>query len=340
MTFGMVGSRWPRQPSIEVVQPSRNMTFDWNRANGSVRLMGQGVTLLDETLRDGLQNPSVNDPPLAEKIAILHCMEELGIHAVNLGLPASSARNRADVLALAGEIARGRLRIAACAAGRTVVADLEPILDATQKSGVPFEAYTFIGSSAIRRYVEKWDLATILRRSADAISFAVRHQIPVCYVTEDTTRTDPDTLRALFTNAIEHGASALCLTDTVGHATPDGVCALVAFARQVVLRSGQRVRIDWHGHNDRGLALQNAFWALQAGVNRVHGTALGIGERVGNVPMEMVLLNLGVRGEMNVDTEALATYCARAASALGWEVPSNHPLGQRAAPTCAPRPSG
>lgn len=302
------------------------MTFDWNRANGSVRLMGTGVTLLDETLRDGLQNPSVNDPPLGEKVAILHCMEALGIHAVNLGLPASSTRNRDDVIALAREIARSRLQIAACAAGRTVVADLEPIVDAAQSSGIPFEAYTFIGSSAIRRYVEKWDLATVMRRSAEAISFAVRHEIPVCYVTEDTTRTDPETLRLLFTNAIEHGATALCLTDTVGHATPDGVCALVAFARQVALRTGRRIRLDWHGHNNRGLALQNAFWALQAGVNRVHATALGIGERVGNVPMEMVLLNLGFRGETNVDAAALAAYCARVGSALGWEVPQNHPL--------------
>ena len=300
--------------------------YDWNPGAGVVRLLRPGVTLLDETLRDGLQNPSVLDPPLAEKIALLGRMEALGIHAVNLGLPASSARNRDDVLALAREIASSRLRIAACAAGRTVVSDLEPIADASQRSGIPIEAYAFIGSSAIRRYVEKWDLAGILRKSADAISFAVRQGLSVCYVTEDTTRTDPATLRELFTNAIDHGASALCLTDTVGHATPDGVSTLVAFARDVASKAGRSIRLDWHGHNDRGLALQNAFWALQAGVDRVHATAIGIGERAGNVPMEMVLLNLASRGEMRVEPGALEAYCTSAVGALGWEMPVNHPL--------------
>jgi len=311
------------------------MTFDWNRATGHVRLLRPEVTLLDETLRDGLQNPSVLDPSFADKVTLLHHMEALGIHAVNLGLPASSERNRQDVVALAREIAGAHLRIAACAAGRTVVADLAPIVDASQKSGVPIEAYAFIGSSAIRRYVEKWDLASILRRSAEAVSFAVREGVRVCYVTEDTTRTDPDTLRALFSNAIDHGASALCLTDTVGHATPDGVTALVAFARHLIAQKQQPVRIDWHGHNDRGLALQNAFWALQAGVDRVHATALGIGERVGNVPMEMLLLNLVLRGEIPGNVPAIAAYCTSAARALGWDMPANHPLCQASDPSTA-----
>jgi 2-isopropylmalate synthase len=304
------------------------MSFDWNRPTDSAPLLRGGATLLDETLRDGLQNPSVVDPPVAEKIALVHRMEGLGIHAVNLGLPASSARSREDVLMLAADIARSGLRIAACAAGRTVVADLEPIADAVQKTGVAIEAYAFIGGSGIRRYVERWDLASVLRRSAEAIAFAVREGVEVCYVTEDTTRTDPDTLRALFTNAIDSGAGALCLTDTVGHATPHGVSALVTFTREVIARTGRRVRIDWHGHNDRGLALQNAFWALQAGVDRVHATGLGIGERVGNVPMEMVLLNLALRGEILAEVEAIAAYCAHVARALGWAMPANHPLSE------------
>jgi 2-isopropylmalate synthase len=310
----------------------RAMSFDWNRAAGVVRLFRPGVTLLDETLRDGLQNPSVRDPPIGEKIGLLHRMDALGIHAVNLGLPASSSRNREDVVELAREIARGRLRIAACAAGRTVVEDLAPIAGASQRSGIPIEAYAFIGSSGIRRYVERWDLASVLRRSAEAISFAVREGIRVCYVTEDTTRTDPQTLRALFVNAIEHGARAICLTDTVGHATPDGVSALVSFAREVASSTGQSVRIDWHGHNDRGICLPNAFWALQAGADRVHATALGIGERVGNVPMEMVLLNLLARGELRVDLSELWAYCGDAARALGWQIPPNHPATPQGRP--------
>jgi 2-isopropylmalate synthase len=300
--------------------------FDWNTAGTTVRLLHPGATLLDETLRDGLQNPSVVDPPLDEKIALVHRMAALGIHAVNLGLPASSVRNRDDVLALALEIARARLPIGACAAGRTVVADLAPIAEVSQRAGVAVEAYAFIGASSIRRYVEAWDLASILARSADAIAFAVREGLRVCYVTEDTTRTDAATLRALFVNAIDSGATALCLADTVGHATPNGVHALIDFAKSVIAETGARVRIDWHGHNDRGLALQNAMWALEYGADRIHATALGIGERVGNVPMELVLLNLGMRREMRVERPAVAAYCAHAARALGWTVPREHPL--------------
>ncbi len=301
-------------------------SFDWNRAGPTVRLLRPGATLLDETLRDGLQNPSVSDPSIDEKVALVHRMAALGIHAVNLGLPAASARQRADVLALATEIARERLPILACSAGRTVIADLAPIADVSQKAGIAVEAYAFIGSSGIRRYVEAWDLASILERSAAAIAFAVREGLRVCYVTEDTTRTDAATLRALFVNAIDNGATALCLADTVGHATPNGVRALFAFAKSVVTETGVPVRLDWHGHNDRGLALQNAMWALQYGADRVHATALGIGERVGNVPMELVLLNLGLRGEMRVEKDEIAAYCANAARALGWTVPPDHPL--------------
>ena len=315
------------------------MTFDWNRAATVVPLLRPGKTLLDETLRDGLQNPSVIDPPVEQKIALLHRMDRLGIHAVNLGLPASSARNRADVDELAREIARAHLRIAPCAAGRTVAADIAPIVDASQKSGIPIEVYAFIGSSRIRRYVEHWNLATLMHKSAEAIDFAVHEGLSVCYVTEDTTRTDPRTLRTLFRNALDHGASALCLTDTVGHATPNGVSALVRFVRRVASSVSPRVRIDWHGHNDRGLALQNAFWALQAGVDRVHGTALGIGERVGNVPIEMVLLNLASRGEVTVDMDALGAYCRHAAHALGWEMPASHPLRVGGAPRIPPAAS-
>jgi 2-isopropylmalate synthase len=301
--------------------------FDWERAAPVTLLLHPGASLLDETLRDGLQNPSVCDPTLDEKVALLHTMDGLGIHAVNLGLPASSARACDDVLALAREIGRSRLRIRAAAAGRTVVSDLVPIAAISQRTGVPIEAYAFIGSSAIRRLAESWDLASILRRTSEAISFAVREGLRVCYVTEDTTRTHPDTLRAIFGCALASGATALCVADTVGHATPDGVSAIVAFTRAVIAETGARdIRIDWHGHNDRGLALQNACWALRAGADRVHGTALGIGERVGNVPMDLLLLNLALRGEIDVAPDAIAHYCAQAARAVGWAVPENHPL--------------
>ena len=308
--------------------------YDWNRATQHRRLVRPGVTFLDETLRDGIQNPSVRDPSTAEKLALLHMMSGMGMHAVNLGLPASSKRNFDDVLAGAREIARAKLPILAAAAGRTVIADMAPIVDISQRVGIAIEAYTFIGSSPIRQLVESWDVASIARRSAEAIDFAVKRGLFVSYVTEDTTRSSPAVLDALFRNAIEHGARGICLADTVGHASPDGVRALIDFTRGVIARTGVcGVRIDWHGHNDRGLALSNAMWALEHGVDRVHATALGIGERVGNVPVEMLLLNLRMLGEIDwPDGVTLTAYVEAAARALGATVPPGHPLARRQHP--------
>jgi 2-isopropylmalate synthase len=302
--------------------------FDWNELNRKGRLVPQRFTLFDETLRDGLQNPSVRDPSIEEKLRILHFMEDLGIETANVGLPASSQRAFEDVLRLCKEVADGRMKIRMAAAGRTVVGDITPMIEVSQRAGVPLEVYAFIGSSPIRQYVEQWDVALIAKRSAEAIDVAVKAGLPVAYVTEDTTRSRPEVLTTLFRAAIDHGATRLCLSDTVGHATPDGVRNLVQFASGVVAGTGAEVGIDWHGHNDRGFALENAIWALEFGADRAHATALGIGERVGNTAMELLLMNLRLLGLLPSDRDLtrLVEYCETVARAVGWQVPPNYPL--------------
>jgi 2-isopropylmalate synthase len=201
------------------------------------------------------------------------------------------------------------------------------MVEISQRAGMPVEIYAFIGSSPIRQLAEDWDLDLILKRSAEAIDVGVKAGLPVVYVTEDTTRSRPDVLATLFKMAIDHGVSRLCLCDTVGHATPDGVRNLVGFTKAIVAGTGAQVGIDWHGHNDRGLALVNAIWALESGADRVHGTALGIGERVGNAAMELILLNLKLLGLLeDQDLTHLLEYCQVAADAVGWQVPINYPL--------------
>jgi 2-isopropylmalate synthase len=201
------------------------------------------------------------------------------------------------------------------------------MVEISQRAGIPIEVYTFIGSSPIRQLAEEWDVSLIAKRSADAIDVGVKAGLPVAYVTEDTTRSNPKVLATLFKTAIDHGASRLCLCDTVGHATPDGVRNLITFTKSVIAGMGADVGIDWHGHNDRGLALENALWALEFGADRVHGTALGVGERVGNTPMELVLLNLKLLGQLDhQDLTHLIEYCSTAAEALHWQVPINYPL--------------
>lgn len=303
------------------------LIYDWNEVGRRGRLIPAGITFFDETLRDGLQNPSVSDPNIEQKLKLLHLMAKVGIHVADIGLPGSSPRAFDDVLTMCREITENHLPIRVACAGRTVVSDITPMIEISQRAGMQVEVYAFIGSSPIRQLAEEWDVNLIAKRSAEAIDVAVKAGLPVAYVTEDTTRSRPEVLATLFKMAIDHGASRLCLCDTVGHATPDGVRNLISFTRAVVSGAGAKVGVDWHGHNDRGLALENALWALEFGADRVHGTALGIGERVGNAAMELILLNLKLLGLLeHQDLTHLLEYCETAAEAVGWHIPINYPL--------------
>ncbi len=293
--------------------------FDWST-------LGE-IQLDDETLRDGLQNPSVVDPDISRKIRILHLMDELGIHTADIGLPGAGPRAVEAVTALAREISDAGLSITANCAARTVVADVEPIARISQEAGIPIEACTFIGSSPIRQYVEDWTLDKMLRVSEEAVTFAVGEGLPVLFVTEDTVRARPETLKALYGKAIEWGARRLCLADTVGHATPAGARAVVRFViEEIVEPSGEDVGVDWHGHRDRGLGLANAFAAMQAGATRIHGTALGIGERVGNVEMDLLLVNLKLLGLHAGDLAKLPEYCELVAEACQVPITNGYPV--------------
>jgi 2-isopropylmalate synthase len=311
------------------------LLFDWNEgAQAAARIHGcpgelGRARVLDETLRDGIQSPSAVDPHLDEKIKLLHDMDELGIEVADVGLPGAGPHQYGAVKRLAEEIRDAKLSIRASVACRTVVSDVAPAVEITQKTGVPLEVYAFIGSSPIRQYAEEWDVAFIEKQSVDAISFAAKGGLAVTYVTEDTTRSRPDQLRRLFLSAIEAGARRLCLCDTVGHATPDGAKALVRFALEVIKESGQQVGIDWHGHNDRGLALANALAAGEAGATRLHGCAAGIGERVGNTASDQLLVNLKLLGHPFYgarNMSRLVEYVQRAAAATGHTMPVNYPL--------------
>jgi 2-isopropylmalate synthase len=304
-----------------------DLIFDWNEVNRKGRILPKNATFFDETLRDGLQNPSVVDPGIEEKLKILHLMEDLGIHVADVGLPGSSKRAFEDVLRLCKEVVDCKMKIGIARAGRTVVGDITPMIELSQRAGIPVEVYAFIGSSPIRQFVESWDVELIAKRSTEAIDVAVKAGLPVAYVTEDTTRSRPEVLTALFRSAIDHGATRLCLSDTVGHATPDGVRNLIQFTKNDVAGTGAEVGIDWHGHNDRGLALENAIWAFEYGADRVHATGLGIGERVGNAQMELLLLNLKLLGQLDgQDLTKLLEYCETIARAVKWDIPISYPL--------------
>lgn len=302
-----------------------DLIYDWN---GSERDLAAGVLLHDETLRDGIQDPAVVDPSVADKIEIVRGMDAVGIHSVDLGIPSAGRRAFAHALELANDIVAGGLRIKPACAGRTLVADIEPIARLSQQAGIAVEVMTFIGASPIRQAAEQWSESAILSRSVEAIAFAVREGLPVTFVTEDTTRSHPDLLAELFKAAIDTGAQRLCLCDTVGHATPNGVRSLVRFTRDIVAQHGSDARVDWHGHNDRGLALANSLEAIAAGADRIHGCWLGIGERVGNASLDQLWLNLAMmRGTLDgTDLRALRDVCERVSDATRTPIAADYPL--------------
>jgi len=300
---------------------------DWNSGGPMSIPPGTRVMLNDETLRDGLQNPSIQDPSIEEKIEILHLMESLQIDSVNIGLPGAGPRAMQHVEALAREIANNRMRIRPNCAARTMEADIRPIAEISQRVGIAIEAATFLGSSPIRRLVEDWTVEHLVRTTENAVKFAVAQGLPSMYVTEDTVRTDPDTVQRLYTTAIRSGARAIVLCDTVGHATPQGAYSLVKFVMENVVKpSGEKIRVDWHGHRDRGLDIANSLAAVAAGADQVHGVALSLGERVGNAPMELLLVNLRLMGLIENDLSCLKAYCEKVAKATHTVIPPNYPV--------------
>jgi 2-isopropylmalate synthase len=307
-----------------------NLIYDWNHPHPPETQRPAPVLLNDETLRDGLQSPSVRDPSIPEKIEILHLMEALGIDALDLGLPGAGPRAVEAVTALAREIASSKMKIRANCAARTHENDIRPIAEIVQKTGLRIEAATFIGSSPIRRVTEGWSDDFLLETTENAIKYAVSLGLDSMYVTEDTSRCDPETVKRLYTTAINCGARAICICDTVGHSTPMGALALVRFViDEVVKPSGEKIRVDWHGHNDRGLAIANSLAAIIGGANCVHGCAIGLGERVGNTQIDQMLVNLKLMGVPPWDEQDLTKlkdYCQVISRATGVPIPKNYPV--------------
>ncbi len=306
------------------------LIYDWNQALAAEFFPRKPVQLNDETLRDGLQSPSVKDPTIDEKIQILHLMESLGINSLDLGLPAAGQRAVEHVEMLAREIVGNRMRIRANCAARTHENDIRPIAEISQRTGLKIDAATFIGSSPIRRYTEGWTEDFLLQTTEKALKFAVSLGLEVMYVTEDTSRCDPAMIKRLYSAAINCGARAIVVCDTAGHSTPMGAYALTKFViAEVVKVSGEKIRVDWHGHCDRGFAIANSIAALAAGADCVHACALGTGERVGNTQMDQMLVNLKLMGVPPWDQQDLTKlrdYCDAVSRATGVPIPPNYPV--------------
>jgi 2-isopropylmalate synthase len=300
--------------------------YDWNRIKKVAPISGKRFGLLDETLRDGIQSPSVTDPTISQKIELVHLMESIGVEAADIGLPGAGGRAYDDVLTLAQEIQKDNMTLKPTCAARTMVKDIQPVVEISQKTGLAIEVYAFIGSSPLRLFAEGWTVDTLLGHIEASVSFAMQEGLDVCLVTEDTIRSRPSDLDLLFRAAIDLGVRRLCLCDTVGHATPDGIKNLFDWTHSLLRGLNMEIKLDWHGHNDRGLAVTNALRAIEAGADRIHGTGLGVGERVGNAALDQIMLNLKLLDEYDHDLSNLLLYCQAVARACHVDIPYNYPM--------------
>lgn len=314
-------------PSAAQAEPREaDVIYDWNRLGDALSPPMRRVKFVDETLRDGIQCPSVTDPGIEDKQRILRLLAEVGVDYVDVGLPGAGPRAVADVTVLTELIRDEKLPLLPQCAARTHANDIRPVIEISEKTGVPIEVMAFLGASPIRLYAEGWDVDLLEKRTRESVRMAKQAGLPCTFVTEDTVRSHPETLRRLFVAAIEEGADGLCVCDTVGHATPNGVFNLIHYTRAIIRSLGTRTRVDWHGHNDRGFGLGNALSAIEAGADRVHGTVLGMGERVGNTPLDLFLVNLRLLGVIDNDLSKLGELVDLASAACHWPIPVNYPV--------------
>ena len=309
-----------------MADPTRDdLIYDWNTIEAPPKPTHR-ATFDDESLRDGLQSPSVHNPTIEQKIEILHRCVDLQLDSVNLGLPGAGAHAVRDVMALANEIVKGKLPVDPNCAARTLEADIRPIAEIQQKTGLSLESAVFLGSSQIRLLVEDWDVKKLLRLTIDAVGYAKKQGLRVMYVTEDTSRTHPEIVDQLYRAAIEHGASRVVVCDTVGHSTPNGVRRLISFVKAIIQKTNPSVKLDWHGHRDRGLDVINAITAYEAGADRLHGAGIGIGERAGNCPMDTLLVNMKLLGYIDNDLRGLMRYVETVSKYTKVPIPTNYPV--------------
>ncbi len=310
------------------------LIYDWNVIDYEISRNPDnhphGVWFDDETLRDGLQSPSARNPSIEEKIELLSYMERLGIQKVDLGLPGAGPFHLNHIDAMLSHITENDYQIRPGCAVRTVIGDIEPLIELQAKHEIQIQASAFLGTSPIRQYAEGWTMERLLSTLEEAVGFAVENDIPVMFVTEDTTRSKPEEIKAIYTRAIELGVDRICVCDTCGHVTPNGVDKLLSFIQDEVIPDAgvqrRQIEINWHGHQDRGLGVANNLAAVESGADVIHGTALGVGERAGNAPLDQTLVNLKLMGVIDNDLTLLDEYVRKAHDYIEVALPRNYPV--------------
>ena len=311
-----------------------DLIYDWNDIDYSIDRDKSDhpheLWFDDETLRDGLQSPSARNPTIEQKIELIDYMEKLGIQKVDLGLPGAGPFHIDHIDSMLSHMGENGYNLRPGCAVRTVVSDIEPLVELQAKHERQIQASAFLGTSPIRQFAEGWTMGRIMETAEKAVTFAVDNDIPVMFVTEDTTRSKPEEIKQVYARAIELGADRICVCDTCGHVTPNGVRKLLEFIQEEVIPDSgvkrREIEVNWHGHQDRGLGVANNLAAYEAGADVIHGTALGVGERAGNAPLDQTLVNLSLMGVIKNDLTALNEYTRKAHQYVEVALPHNYPV--------------
>ena len=310
------------------------LIYDWNTIEYDIQRNPSNhphdVWFDDETLRDGLQSPSARNPTIDEKIELLTYMERLGLQKVDLGLPGAGPFHREHISAMLSHINEHSFNIRPGAAVRTLMGDIEPLVEMQAQHEMEIQASAFLGTSPIRQFTEGWTMEKLMTTMEKAVTYAVENDVPVMFVTEDTTRSKPEDVKMIYQRAMELGVRRICVCDTCGHVTPNGVKKLLHFIDEEVIKDAgyhrSEIEVNWHGHQDRGLGVANNIAAVEAGADVIHGTALGVGERAGNAPLDQTLVNLKLMGVINNDLSLLDEYVRKANKYIEVPLPRNYPV--------------
>lgn len=285
----------------------------------------QGIRIEDD-VREALQNVRVRRPTLDQRRRMLDVSARVGVDVTFLGFPAASSIEDRECAALVSHLVAHGLPQVPVLMARAVLSDVRAVLEIQQRTSTPVIADLYLSTSPIRAVVEDWFLPDMLHRLKDMARLARTEELGFRIAFEDSTRTPPEVLRNCVAAALDVGAECIVLNDTAGDCTPAGAAHHTRFVADLIAESGADVKLAWHGHNDKGLALANSLAAVDAGVDLVSSTFTGLGERTGNLALEQLVLLLADAGETRFDLDSLVPMCELMADCTGVPVPSHLPV--------------
>ncbi|MFW5730433.1 MAG: 2-isopropylmalate synthase [Desulfonatronovibrionaceae bacterium] len=282
--------------------------------------MSDRVYIFDTTLRDGEQSPGAT-MNLREKVRLARQLERLGVDVIEAGFPAASQGDFESVSRIAATVKNCRVA-GLC---RSVKSDIDAVWGSIKDAAAP-RIHTFIATSDIHmKHKLGKNRDQVLEMTRDAVSYAAGLCPDVEFSAEDASRSEPDFLVQVVSEAIKAGATTINIPDTVGYAQPQEYGELIRYLIENAADSHKAI-FSVHCHNDLGLGVANTLAAIKAGARQAEVTLSGIGERAGNAALEEVIMALNVRQDYynlqtRVETTQIYPSCRLLSMIIGQPIP-------------------